>query len=129
MKPVEEMKLFAKSWLEETYENVHFEYQHKDVFGFDKDGDSTEIEIKVADYDFYKEFRRKSKVRKHIHYVQGIDAPTYFYFYVLSNFTERAIKGIDEFKLPYGLIEYNSLTKMTNIVRKPTRLTRVRRKL
>lgn len=122
MKPVDEMKIIAKSWMQNDHRHVEIEYDRKDVFGWNDKGKSTEVEIKVADYDFYKEFQRKSKVKKHLHYVQGINAPTFFYFFVLSNFTQRALKCIDDLELPYGLLEYNTLKKKITIIRIARRL-------
>lgn len=118
-KPIEYMKIHAVNLLKQWHDSVELEYQHKDVYGVSWDSDeSTEIEIKVADYDFLKEFSKKSKLKKHFLYMQGKNCPKYFYFYVLSNLTARAIKVLDYFNLPYGLIEFNSLKTKTKIIRR-----------
>lgn len=141
MKPADQMRQIAKDMLAKEFENVATEHCKflgrktasrpaklvMDVFGWTEGGDSCEIEIKVADYDFHKEFTKPIKKAKHRYYRSANSdkfVPTRFYYFVLSNLTDRALKRIKRHRLPYGLIEFNSLTGEVKIVRKSERLTR-----
>ena len=120
----------GKALLRKEFDHVFEEFEHMDLVGFNEGGDSCEIEIKVADYDFYKEFKKESKLAKHGMYLCEFGrkdgfyfCPTRYYFMVLSNFTVRALKYLNQKMLPYGLIEYNSLKDRVLIIKKSERLT------
>ena len=127
-KPVYYMFQEARVMLAREFSEIRQEFNHMDVFGYNQNGDCCEIEVKVADYDFYKEWGKAGKVHKHKSYRQAAKhrrgfCPNRFYFMVMTNLEERAIKKLDATKSPYGLITYNSLTHEINIVRKSEKLT------
>lgn len=130
-KPSFYMFKHGRALLNREFENVVEEFHYMDLFGFNLNGESCEIEVKVADYDFHKEFTKKSKVEKHSKYLHCVAhkekspywCPTRFYFMVLQNLTTRALTKIDNKGLPYGLIEYNSLSGEITIIRKSKKLT------
>lgn len=99
-----------------------------DAFGYNIDGECTEVEIKVADYDFYKEFSKECKVAKHKSYQLSSNlnkgfCPTHFYFMVLHTFEKRALRKMDAEKCPYGLITYNHSTGQLRLARQCPQLT------
>lgn len=128
IKPSGHMFRIGRELLKSEFQEVHEEFNAMDIFGFTPHGDSCEIEVKVADYDFHKEFKKESKVKKHAGYMFAYATgkgfvPTRFYFFVLSNLTKRALAKIEAKQLPYGLIEYNSSSGEYRIVKKSEKLT------
>ena len=121
-KPVSEnMFRHAINMLASEFENVEQEFHHKDVFGYTPNGSSCEIEVKVNDYDFYKEFNKPCKKFKHEHYSKNPNiCPTRFYFMVPRNLMPKAIKKINEnpWYNKYGLIVYDYFMDSYKIVKK-----------
>lgn len=110
------------------YDNADEEFCFMDIFGYTHGGECCEIEVKVADYDFHKEWKKPSKLAKHAQY-WGVAknqtdnfAPNIFYFFTLSNIEGLVLKRLDELKVPYGLITYNSLKDTFEIVRKAQKI-------
>lgn len=130
-KPVNVMFKTAKQMLEKEFEFVEEEFSHMDVFGYTPNGDCCEIEVKVADYDFYKEFTKPNKKAKHSSYRWNSKnqvgfCPNRFYFFVLDNLRDKALKRMKRSRLKYGLITFNPYTKKVDIVKKSERLTEMK---
>lgn len=132
MKPVDAMFKHGRAMLEAEFKEVREEFEFMDLFGFTVDGDTCEIEIKTADYDFHKEFKRKSKVEKHAKYMDvffnGADhfCPTRYYFLVNKNMTDLVLRKLREKGLPYGILQYDTLKDRISLVKKSERLTKKR---
>ncbi len=121
IKPSARMYKHAEAMLLREFDVVEKEFQHKDVFGFTPNGSSCEIEIKVSDYDFYKEFGAPRKKFKHKAYKNNPEiCPTRFYFFVPSNLVEKALRRMKRSKWynRYGLISYHVATDQIVIVKK-----------
>jgi len=123
--PKERMYFHAKRLLEREFEFVVEEKYLKDAFGFDIGGDSCEIEIKVCDTDFHKEFTKLSKSFKHDFYREASQAgslgvPTRFYFMVPLKYKDMALSRmyVGSGYWRYGLITYCRLFDECEIVRK-----------
>ena len=114
--------------LSQEFSQVRKEFCFMDLFGYDWDGDCCEIEVKLNDYDFHKEFTKPCKMAKHDHYRrarrnQSGFCPTRYYFLVPRSFRNRALSRIIREKPYYGLITYCHLNKRAVIARKSKRLT------
>lgn len=111
----------ARDLLLKEFENVEVEFHHKDVFGFTANGASCEIEIKVNDYDFNKEFTKPSKKFKHDNYKTSPEiCPTRFYFMVPRNLLSTARNRIERtsWYQNYGLIIYDDFMDAYKIIKK-----------
>jgi hypothetical protein len=124
LKPLKAMFLLGHKILEDKYQSVCMEYKFMDLFGFNYNGESCEIEIKTSDYDFHKEFAKGSKVKKHDKYLNNKEfTPTFFYFMVNKPASRAALKQIELRKLPYGLIVYDGLKGTHEVVIESQRLS------
>ena len=124
LKPVDAMFDLGKHILNKEFEFVEEEFAHMDLFGFTPNGDSCEIEIKCGQFDIYKEMSRLSKREKHKNYKKKKGfVPTRYYFFVLKPSLKTAEKFLDEYKLPYGLLVYDSNNGTGYLVRKSERLS------
>lgn len=115
------MYVHAIAILQNEFSFVKEEFHHKDVFGYNPGGASCEIEIKVNDYDFYKEFNSPKKKFKHKHYSEQSNiCPTRFYFFVPRNLMVRALRKMENnpWYNKYGLIIYDYFMDAYKIVKK-----------
>lgn len=97
----------GKEWLGKKYEHVHEEFNFMDIFAFNVEGECCELEVKMADYDFYKERTRDAKVFKHTSYkADDIFCPNYFYFLVPRSTVKKALRTVEAYFPRYGVIEY-----------------------
>ena len=119
----------GKRFLNSKYAIVEEELNHMDLFGFNMLSDSCEIEIKVADYDLYKEATKPVKKMKHKIYAthretQDGFCPNYFYYLVPENLVVKAVKFVNKHYPDYGVLAYNPLLiKELRIVKESNRLT------
>lgn len=123
---LERMYKKARQLLLEEFKHCRTEFQYKDAFGFDPNGDSCEIEIKLNDYDFFKEFTKPSKKDKHEAYLNRPDlCPTRFYFMVPRIIWDRALARINDTPIMnrYGLIVYDPFMDSVKIVKKSEKLS------
>lgn len=103
----------GKEWLSKHYSEVQEELNFMDLFGFNLDSESCEIEVKMADYDLYKEKAKECKVFKHKSYAQNdMFCPTYFYFLVPTNLVKKCVKFCETYFPNYGVMEFvdNTIT-------------------
>lgn len=117
--------LFVKGteWLKERYENVHEEINHMDLFAHTDNSDCCEIEIKMADYDLYKEKGKESKIFKHSNYKDNTTfCPNHFYFLVPSNLVKKCIKFCNTYFPNYGVLEFDGTEIIVQV--KAKRLSR-----
>lgn len=122
IKPVDAMFLIGQKLLEKEFDNVFIEFNGMDIFGFNNNGESTEIEVKTACYDLYKEVVNKKM--KHQNYKKARPfTPTRFYFFINKNLEERARRFLKKHNLSYGLITYNPLSGDYNIAKKSDKLS------
>ena len=99
----------GRKFLEEKYETVHEEINFMDLFAHSKSGECCEIEIKMADYDLYKERTKESKSFKHSEYKnQKTFCPNEFYFLVPTNLVKKCIKFCEDSFPSYGVLEFYS---------------------
>lgn len=124
IKPVDAMFELGTSILKKEFEVVQEEYAHMDLFAFNPNGDSCEIEIKCGQYDILKEMGKISKKQKHFNYCKKVGfVPTRFYFFVLKPCMKTALTFLDKYKLPYGLLVYDTNKGIGYLVRKSARLS------
>lgn len=98
----------AKEWLNGRYDHVSVELNGMDLFAVSDKGVTCEIEVKLADYDLYKEKSRDSKIFKHTSYSEGdVFCPTFFYFLVPDNLKVKATKFCEGNFPKYGIITYS----------------------
>lgn len=121
------MYLAGAELLHKEFETVLREDNFMDLFAFNNNGDSCEIEVKVNDYDFYKEFTKPCKRSKHLAYKYHARmpygfCPTRYYFMVPWTLEHRAITRIRKELSHYGLITYHQSTCKVKIIRKAKRM-------
>ncbi len=120
-----DMYLAGMELMRKEFETVLKEYSLMDLFAFNMGGDTCEIEIKVNDYDFYKEFTKYCKKYKHLAYKYHAKrphgfCPTRYYFMVPYNLRLKAIIRIKKELPHYGLIVFHDGKPI--IVRKAKRM-------
>lgn len=126
MKRSQRLYQIGRELLKKEFAFVKTEFNHMDLFGFNFGGDSCEIEVKVADYDFYKEFNKFEKQCKHSAYKNIPEVcPTRFYFLVLHNMAEKALRKIEAELPKYGLITWCPYEDQVRILKKSERLSEV----
>ena len=123
----ENMYAIAAFMLRKEFKTVYEEYNFMDSFAYEHGGDSVEIEIKVNDYDFCKEFTKPCKKAKHLAYRYHAKkphgfCPTRFYFFVPIKMKDRALARIIKTYPEYGLIVWDAYNMQETIIRKAKRM-------
>jgi len=130
-KPFNIMVGLGQALLNQEFSVVEQNFRLMDLFGYNPNGHSCEIEIKVNDYDFYKEFSKPSKKKKHQMYEKNKDrkfgfCPRRFYFFVPYTMEKRALKWMKQFEWykNYGLLTYNHFSREVRVAKKSNILNR-----
>lgn len=123
-KPVDYMFEIGKELLSKEFSCVEEEISGMDLFGYNVYGPCCEIEIKVSDYDIYKEFRKPTKKEKFKAYMKAKKTgdgfcPTRFYYFVPEKYHALIQRLIIRHRRNYaGIILYNHFKKSHSIVKK-----------
>ena len=121
----ENMVNAVKQVMSNDYPVVREEFYNLDVFGYNEEtGQTIEVEIKLADYDFYKEFNKPTKRFKHRAYRRAFEkgqgfCPTRFYFCVPYPMKDRALRVMRRRKRGYyGLLAFCQLQQKLVVVKR-----------